>query len=272
MDKVNIYSIAWSEETYEVALESGYKILDNRTNERPDWYELWPIRKYILENGLKKDNYYGFFSSKFEYKTRLSSEEVYKFVSQSINQKADVVTFSPQPDQSAAFINVFEHANFYFPGFMDMAQEFFNIFEHKVELKNLIMDSRTTVFSNYFVAKADFWYSWLIYADKLFQIAESCDTLLGEKLNYQTNYGNGVQRKVFLQEEIASLMLTIYPNIYKCIPANSWKMGWGQMGFQEFKNEMIVSDALKIALRETGCSEYIEEYNRIRNEIIKKLF
>ena len=271
MPLINIFSIAWSDETFRVASESGYQVLDNRSNDRPDWYELWPIRKYFIDNGLKKNEYYGFFSTKFKNKTGLNSKEVFDFVNNAINLNADVITFSPQPDQSAAFINVFEHANFYFPGFKEMASEFLETLQIKVDLNTLIMDSRTTVFSNYFVANSDFWNHWLTINEQLFQTAENSTTSLGKELNVSTNYGNGVQKKVFLQEEVASLLLTLYSENYKCVPANLWKMGWGQMGFENFKYEMIISDALKMAMRDTSFNEYLEAYNLIREKLKREV-
>lgn len=268
MKQINIFSIAWSDETFEAASESGYKILDNRKNERPDWYELWPIRKYIIENGLVKDQYYGFFSSKFQAKTKLSAAEVYDFVESGICNNAAIITFSPQPDQSAGFINVFEHANFYFPGYMEIAREFMKEAEINVELDKLVMDSRTTVFSNYFVANYEFWMEWFKISEKLFNLAENPNNSLALRLNKATNYGGGAQHKVFLQEEIASLLMTIYPEKFKCFPKNLWKMGWGQMGFEKYPFEMIICDALKIAMRDTNFSEYMAAYDLIRSRVL----
>src|SRR5450631_3293085 len=29
-------------------LDPGFEVLDNSSNERPDWYEYWPIRRFLL--------------------------------------------------------------------------------------------------------------------------------------------------------------------------------------------------------------------------------
>jgi len=250
MKKVNIYSIAWSEDTYEIALKSGFEVLDNRPNLRPDWFEFWPIRKFLIENIINNEEYYGFFSPKFEMKTGWNSEKVYEFVNQAIKKEAKVITFSPQPDQSSIFINVFEHANFYFPGFNELAKEFFEDIGYAFDIRNLVMDSRTIVFSNYFVAKGEFWKEWLNIANHLFSAAETDDGKFAKELNMKTNYGNGVHKKVFLQEEIASFLLLIKKDNFKCIPANLWEMGWGKVGFEKYPEEMIILDALKIAFNE----------------------
>ena len=53
-------------------LDPGFDVLDNSTNERPDWYEYWPIRKFLLNGPLDEDAFYGFLSPKFRLKTNLA--------------------------------------------------------------------------------------------------------------------------------------------------------------------------------------------------------
>jgi hypothetical protein len=267
MKNINIFSIAWSEETYETALKTKYAVLDNRSNQRPDWYEFWPIRKYLIENKINDEDFYGFFSPKFEIKTGWKSEKVYEFVSEAINKGADVITFSPQPDQSSVFVNVFEHANFYFPGFKELAKEFFDHIGYKFDVRSLVMDSRSIVFSNYFVAKGIFWKEWLKIADLLYSAAEKVDGKFTNELNMETNYGSGVHKKVFLQEEIVSFLLSIKKSEFKCVPANLWEMGWGKVGFENYPEEIIILDALKIAFNENKFPEYINLYDKIRKKI-----
>ena len=41
------------------------RVLDNLRNERPDWREYWPIRRFLLEGTPDPDAFYGFFSPRF---------------------------------------------------------------------------------------------------------------------------------------------------------------------------------------------------------------
>src|ERR1700682_4374243 len=50
-------------------LDPGFAVLDNSANERPDWYEYWPIRKFLLNEALDEDAFYGFLSPKLKSKT-----------------------------------------------------------------------------------------------------------------------------------------------------------------------------------------------------------
>jgi len=100
--KAFLYHIAYSTETLD-AIEDGYLLLDNTENERPDWYEYWPIRKFFQQSPtLDESAYYGFFSPRFRDKTRLSYSDVVAFI-ESCDDWTDVFLFSPQPDIGAFF-------------------------------------------------------------------------------------------------------------------------------------------------------------------------
>ncbi len=61
-------------------LDPGFDVLDNSTNERPDWYEYWPIRKFLLNEPLDENAFYGFLSPKFKLKTNLGAADVVDFI------------------------------------------------------------------------------------------------------------------------------------------------------------------------------------------------
>src|ERR1700686_3803589 len=88
-------------------LDPGFKVLDNSANERPDWLEYWPIRKFLLDEALDEDAFYGFLSPKFKLKSNLSSDVVREFILAG-DAAADVVLLSPSIHNSAYYLNVFE--------------------------------------------------------------------------------------------------------------------------------------------------------------------
>jgi 2-polyprenyl-3-methyl-5-hydroxy-6-metoxy-1,4-benzoquinol methylase len=268
--KIRLFSIFWSEATQVQAIISGFEPLNNMDNKRPDWYEYWPIRNFLLNETLNENTYYGFFSTKFSKKTQLSTKQTFDFIEQSIDKGADVVLFSPQPDQAAGFLNVFEQCDLYWPGYLGTCERFFTHMGLKVNLRSIVMDSRTIVFSNYFVARPVFWREWLTFCEALFDIAEKGNLPLAKELNQATNYPGGVQVKVFLIEAIASLLLTLYVKRFKTACANPWTMGWGMNRFRQYPHEMIISDALKMAMREQGYPEYTRAFNTVRNQLRRK--
>src|ERR1700735_3522204 len=207
MHAVHIYQIL-NHSTSRQGLYPGCGVLDNSTNERPDWYEYWPIRKFLLSEPLDEDAFYGFLSPKFKLKTNLGAAEVVDFIRAS-DAATDVVLFSPSIHNSAFYLNVFEHGDAEHPGLMRVAQDFFARINHREPLASLVSDSRNTVHSNYFIAKPRFWRSWLQITEQLFVIAESPDDPLGIELRRPTEYrgSRNVQMKIFLMERIATWIL-----------------------------------------------------------------
>src|ERR1700722_4511655 len=105
-------------------LDPGFDVLDNSSNERPDWYEDWPIRKFLQNQSLDEKAFYGFLSPKLKLKTNLSAADVVEYIRGS-GEATDVVLSSPSIHNSAFYLNVFEHGNAEHPGLLRVAQDFF---------------------------------------------------------------------------------------------------------------------------------------------------
>ena len=262
---VHLFQIAYSSETL-AAVEPGYRVLDNLANERPDWYEYWPMRRYLTmqlaARTLDEDAFYGFFSPKFGSKTLRSHDDVVRFVRQCA-ERADVVLFSPQPDMAAFFLNVFEQAETFDPGLCAAFERFLAHIGRPQPLSALVMDSRQIVFSNYFVARPAFWRAWLSMSEQFFHACEGPDTELKRALTVPTSYPGQAQRKVFIAERIASLLLTIEPH-WRSVAADPFSMGWSMSRFREYPQEAVISDALKAAFRDRGFPEYLQAFSKIR--------
>src|SRR5271155_4014585 len=207
MRAVHVYQIL-NHYTSRQDLDPGFDVLDNSTNERPDWYEYWPIRKFLLNESLDESAFYGFLSPKFKLKTNLNAADGVQFI-RAADAATDVVLFSPSIHNSAFYLNVFEHGNAEHPGLMQVAQDFFARLKDSQPLASLISDSRNTVHSNYFIAKPRFWRGWLKITEQLFAIAESAADPLGIELRRATEYRGrrDVQMKIFLMERVATWIL-----------------------------------------------------------------
>jgi predicted O-linked N-acetylglucosamine transferase (SPINDLY family) len=259
-----LYQIAYSEQTL-AAVRPPFKVLDNIKNPRPDWQEYWPIRNFLLNETLDENCLYGFFSPRFTEKTGLTPDLLEQFVKAN-SDNADVITISPQPDMGAFFLNVFEQNELFDPGFLQAAQEFVTSCGIDVHLGGLLMDSRTVVFSNYFVARPRFWRHWLDLNEKLFALCEAkIASSLQAAFLFETRYRN-VQRKVFLMERIASLLLTVNSD-YKVTAYDTFKCAWSSTKLGSLRSEAILSDALKLAKNVTKHEVYISEFARIRKGI-----
>jgi hypothetical protein len=258
---VHLFQIAYSPESL-AAVEPGYRVLDNLRNPRPDWYEYWPIRQFLLNEALDDAAMYGFFSPKFKAKTGLSHADVVRTV-QAASEQADVVLFSPQPDMGAFFLNVFEQGETFDAGLIDAFESFLRSVGRPAALRGLVMDARQTVFSNYFVARPSFWRAWLALNEQMFAVCEGPASELRDGLTKATTYPGAAQRKVFLQERIASYLLCTEP-AWRAQAANPFAFAWSMTRFRDHPVEAVISDALKTAYRDRPYPEYLQAFNRVR--------
>jgi hypothetical protein len=261
---VHLHQIAYSPQTL-AEIEPGYLLLDNLANERPDWFEYWPIRNHLIATieTLDETAFYGYFSPKFGRKTQRSHADVVAFV-QAAADRVDVVLFSPQPDMGAFFLNVFEQGETFDPGLIAAFEPFLASVGRAVSLCSLVMDSRQVVFSNYFVARPAFWRAWLALNEAFFAVCEGPDSPLRAPLIPATTYPGGAQRKVFLMERTASLLLATEPR-WRTVAADPYTMGWSMSRFRDYRHEAAISDALKMAHREHGFPEYLAAFARLRD-------
>lgn len=266
MKTIKIHQIYYNQETKDL-INPGFIPLDNTENQRPDWAELWVIRKYLLENELDENHWYGFFSPKFKEKSGYSSSEALEFIN-SAPQEADVIHFLPFWDMTAYFMNCFEQGNHWHPGLKEVSSDFFNEIGFHDNVNNIVMSSDRTIFCNYFVAKPKFWMRWLKIADHLFNCSESKKHHLFTKLNEKTFHSNqkNYSFKVFIQERIASFLLNTESwSTYSPVISNK-KISIPE--FQKFRGELIICDALKSKYIQTKDTTYIAEYFTVRNKII----
>jgi hypothetical protein len=267
--RIHLHLIAYDDAS-RAACQGGWGVLDNTGNERPDWREYWPMRRFLLSESLDEAAWYGFFSPKFTAKTGLSYEQAHAFVAQHADQ-ADVVSFSPQFDMGAFFLNVFEQAEMFDAGFIDATAAWLAEHGWRPDLRQRVMDSRQAIFSNFFVAKPAFWREWLLWNERLFTVCESVSHPLHAALTQPTLYDgvmhpDAVQRKVFLMERIASLLLAEQPH-WRSVPHNAVRFVWSDTRLREFPAEALMSDALKRAYRDTGFSEYLSAFAKVRQAV-----
>jgi hypothetical protein len=256
MQAVHIHQIYYSPDQ---ELDPGFSALDNTANLRPDWFEYWPMRNFLLRESLDEQAFYGFLSPRFKQKTNLSAIAVNQFAAR-CGPTTDVVLLSPSIHNSAFFLNVFEHGESEHPGLIDVARKFLVRADQPQSIDGSVSDSRNTVHSNFFLAKPRFWRTWLTLTERLFQIAEDPDDLLGGELRKPTTYrgGESVQMKIFLMERIATWILMNDASFVVCardpFAARS----------RIYKLPVaVICDALKIAYSTQGRSQYKDVFHLV---------
>jgi hypothetical protein len=253
MSSVFIYQIL-NHYTKREDLDPGFLVLDNSANERPDWFEYGPIRRFLLNEPLDKESFYGFLSPKFKHKTNMSSSAVYEFVGRE-TEKTDVVLLSQSVHLPAYFLNTFQYGDSLHPGLLDVANQFFERIGRATDLNVLITTSQNEVYSNYFIAKPSFWREWLSVTEQLFSIAESPTDPLGARLRAATAYRNkhNVPMKIFIVERIATWILAREPRFV----ARARDPFVARSRIYKLPGA-IACDALKLSYLATGKQEYID--------------
>lgn len=250
------------------ALDPDFEPLDNSASERPDWYEYWPMRRFFRQHALEASSCYGFLSPLFFSKTRLRGRQVRDFLAQA--PEADVVTFSPHPCHGAIFYNVFEQGNNCFPGFLEAATRFLRELDPALALERVINDSRTTVYSNYFVAKPAFWAGWNAVFNRLYEHAETPSSPLYESLNREVVYAknDGVakpaQMKIFVMERVASLLLASGKFVIRNYPPFAMPVSAPFVGHVP---ELVALDALKTAFAQSRDPRLLREFLERRDRL-----
>jgi hypothetical protein len=261
MHRVHIYQIL-NHYTPRHELDPGFEVLDNSANERPDWFEYYPIRNFLLAGALDEEAFYGFLSPKFRHKTNLTAAHVHGFIEQGATAATDVCLFSPSIHNSAYYLSVFEHGESEHPGLMRVAERFFESIDPAVKIATLVSDSRNTVHSNYFIARPRFWRAWLEVTERLFVMAESPLDPLGRELCTPTSYRGqqNVQMKIFIMERVATWLLCRDRRFAALVrdpfAARS----------RVYKLPLaLVCDALKIAFVTQGRGQYKDVFLMVRN-------
>jgi hypothetical protein len=241
-------------------LDPGFLVLDNTAQERLDWYEYWPIRRFLLKEPLQNECLYGFLSPRFYQKTGLGAAAVREFLSCDRNA-ADIVLFSHSPEKTAYYWNVFAYGEYCHPGLFRLATQFFERIGQPTDLKELVTHSRNEVYSNYMIAKPRFWNAWLNIIEQLIAIAESPTDPLGIELRKPTSYRGqrDAHMKVFIMERIATWILARDPGFVVRVrdPIVAGSRLYKLPG-------AVVCDALKIA--------YVEDNRREKYKVTFNLF
>ena len=269
MSNARIHQIHYSEQTRS-ELDPGFLPLDNGANERPDWREYWPMRRFLLGQELEQDCYYGFLSPKFKQKTTLTAATVHDFVRQR-GGAADVISFSPFFDQMAFPLNILELAASNHDC-RDTFTQCAQLIAPGFDIERSVMSSLDTVFCNYFVAKPRFWREWLAKCELLFELAEQGVTPLGQALSRVVTYGTATApAKVFVIERVASLLLwsqhewkvaCFNPILLPQASAKLVQVAGGP--------DLLTLDALKVAFRQSGTEHYVALYRHVREQIIQR--
>ena len=208
MHPVHIYQIL-NHYTSRAELDPGFEVLDNSSNERPDWFEYWPIRRFLLDAGARRGGILRIFVAEISPKDQLDrglSARVHR-----PSRRLDgCVPVQSEHSQQRLFSQRIRTRRFASTrGSRRSRRDSSRASTPALRSTISCPIRRNTVHSNYFIAKPRFWRAWLAINERLFAIAESPDDALGEELRAPTSYRgrDEVQMKIFIMERIATWIL-----------------------------------------------------------------
>ena len=161
-------------------------------------------------NRLDDGSWYGFLSPQFQKKTGLTSEQVHRFLEFS-GERGEVALILTGWDQVAYFLNPFEQSEIWHPGLTAIAQSVVSELGYDIDLSGLVTHSGNFTFSNYIIAKPDYWRDWLAIADRFFELVEHGSSPLSRRLRQTTSYGSAANQapvKAFIQERLPALVMS----------------------------------------------------------------
>jgi len=247
---------------------SGFKLIGDRNNSRPEWYEYWHIRGFLGSENLKPDTFYGFFSPKFGEKTGMTSVDVKTFAEQSSD--SDIILFSPYLDQICFFLNIVEQGWFAHPELKKVFERIIERHFPNLDPEVFVSTTENTVFCNYFIAKGDFWYRWFEICEDFFHDIESRAFVYGVEAGGETRYKQTVAPlRTFVIERIATLLI-ISNAKWRVASAPSYMHRCGKMSISGETTSLLKLDALKKRWQQTRVSCYIEDFLDLRLEMLRR--
>jgi hypothetical protein len=201
--EIRLYKIAYNAET-RAAIRPPYRLLDN-SDGKPDWYELWPILRFLEDTELEDGVWYGFVSPKFPEKADLSDSRVFRIVERHADR--DVCLFSYDWASLAYWQNPWVSGDRWHPGLMKCTEEFLNSRGISADLSKVWTDFDTSVLSNYMVARKRFWLEWRDVARAYFNYVESGGPALLDNQPARHRGEEGYRLRTFVQERLVCWVL-----------------------------------------------------------------
>ncbi len=263
-----IYQIFYDGKT-KSEIDDGFIPLDNTISDHPDLFEFWVILKYLRENELSDNTWYGFLSPKFYDKTGLNSAFINNFISR-VSSNTNVCLFSPAWDQLAFFVNPWEQGEVWHPGLIKTSQEFTDWCGIGLDLNQIVADSKSSVFSNYVIADKKYWQAWKIVAERFYEYINS--TSAGPDMLGDTFHGARTRiypMRTFVQERIPTLVLLMNEFAVEVPVQCSFAPIQPRLfaGSLAKRDAFLACDFMKQRFNETSEEDYLQMYWKIRSSI-----
>ena len=190
------------DETSRAAITSDFIPLDNSMGPT-HLYESYPIMRQLDKNLPEKGSWCGFFSPKFSDKTGITPNDIFGEVQRADND-VSVVLFSSHWKQVSLWPNVWIQGETFHPGLRAITNKIIELAGYKIDISKIYSTLNDGVFSNYLVAKREFWVEWRRLVSIYYQLITQNEKFLNQSTAY---HGNAIPIHTFVIERFASLII-----------------------------------------------------------------
>ena len=229
------------------------------------WFEFWPILNFLNDVEMEEDVFYGFLSPRFSHKTGLTSESTITAVEE--NRDKDVILVSYKWEVLCFFLNPWEQGEVWHKGISRETQLFLDDADIDIDIRTLVTSRRSAAFSNYIIAKRDYWRRWQALASKFMLYADDPSSRLSaEGCAYK---GAEVPMKVFIQERLPSLILSDQSLSVATIDVNTGLTSRFFLDSPENRKRLIACDEIKDEMIQHGVTKHLmDKFENLRKRVL----
>jgi hypothetical protein len=263
---MKIFQIYYKPEQ-KLTLDSKFIPYDNTENPSPDLRE-WYIWNKEFKSLYDTEDYWGFVSSKFKEKSNLTGDQVFDHISK--NPGVDVYLFNPCIANEALFANPWEQGDIYHPNISNIA----NTFLHKIgypeiNVRDILMDSSTMIFTNYIVGSKHFWKGFMEFSQKLFDECEKDKQFKDQVFGVgASNYAldGSLSMFSFLIERLVPTYLILFN-----IKTLAYKYSSNSLSpkYNKYIADTDTLSTMKVLINKYGSSELFACWNHFRLKLLQ---
>jgi hypothetical protein len=243
----------------------GFEALDSAPDSRPEWGEYWAILDYLKHHPVDENDLYGFLLPDFTAQTGLSAADVRQAIKD--NEGHGAYVFSPLANESACYLNVFEQGNRLHPGFIEIAESFFEEIGLEIDLRVLATPASAMARSAWLVARPEFWRIWSALAEKLIELSGDEQSAFYRKMAATPSPVNVQHARVLLIERLASLVLALCPGL-SIYAHEARAMPGAKAAYLPFQTQIDLLGKIKDQANDANDAACLENFYALRGSIL----
>jgi hypothetical protein len=206
---INIYNIVYDKTSYEER-DEYFSNIGMLNNPEPELYEYFHIINFYdsQRSSWNEDDFYGFLSTNFYFKTGLEGSDLIKLLEEKIDGK-QLVIINPWWRLFQSNVNSYDKGEENHPGLLNCLRKVFGELGVDKLDELYFSNSKNTTYSNFFVAKPLIWDEWIKLIKKIIEISRDEKNYLYSLINSRTTYKaeNNPKMLIFVLERVINYII-----------------------------------------------------------------